>query len=92
MDLCVLIGAETLPFFSHAAIDHLRSIPVILLDYPGTTSLVPAEVRITTAVYGLHAAGTVYRMDNVPIPLRAMASSELPTDEQVLTEIQSRVV
>ncbi len=92
VDLCVLIGAETLPFFSPAAIDHLRSIPVILLDYPGTTSLVPAEVRITTAVYGLHAAGTVYRMDNVPIPLRAMAPSELPTDEQVLTEIQSRLV
>lgn len=89
-DLCVLIGAETLPFFSPAAIDHLRSIPVITLDYPGATSLVSSEVRFTTAVYGLHAAGTVYRMDNVPIPLRAMAPSDLPTDEQVLLEMLSR--
>ncbi|MGI9471688.1 MAG: hypothetical protein ACR2NZ_09170, partial [Rubripirellula sp.] len=49
-----------------------------------------AQVRFTTAVYGLHAEGTAYRMDNVPVPLRALMPTRLPTDEFVLESLQQR--
>ena len=86
-DLCVIVGAETIPHFSHAARDHLKAIPTIVIDYPNVPLEFTPTVRFTTAVYGLHAAGTAYRMDNVPLPLRALQSSHYPTDEQVLTDL-----
>ncbi len=90
-DACLLVGAETVPYFSPAALRHLQSIPKIVLDYPGAPRTIDAEVSFTTAVYGLHAAGTIYRMDNVPVPLRKLADSEYPTDEQVLRAICERL-
>ena len=50
-----------------------------------------ATVQITTAIYGIHAAGTVYRMDEVPIPVRRLVSSALPTDDEVLLAISNCV-
>ncbi len=86
-DACLLVGAETVPYFSPAALRHLKSIPTIVLDYPGAPRILDEEVSFTTAVYGLHAPGAIYRMDNVPVPLRQLADSEYPTDEHVLRAI-----
>lgn len=86
-DLCVLIGAETIPYFSQSARDYLRTIPTIVIDYPDAPLEFTPTVRFTTAVYGLHAKGTAYRMDNVPLPLRAMQPSQYPTDEEVLSDL-----
>lgn len=86
-DLCVIIGAETIPYFSKAAREHLKSIPTIVIDYPNAPLEFTPTVRFTTAVYGLHAAGTAYRMDNVPMPLRALQTSKYPTDEIVLSDL-----
>lgn len=90
VDACLMVGAETVSFFSESARRHLQSIPTVLLDYPNTTCPVPVDVRITTAVYGVHAPGTIYRMDNVPMSLKALQPSNLPTDEDVLDRIRNR--
>lgn len=89
-DLCLLVGAETVPFFSAAACQHLRSIPTIVLDYPGTEPEFVPNVRFTTSVYGLNVPGTIYRMDNVPVALKAPRPTDLPTDEEVLRELRER--
>jgi formylmethanofuran dehydrogenase subunit B len=86
-DVCLLVGAETVPYFSDAARQHLRSIPTIVLDYPGVPLEFVPTVRFTTAVYGLHARGIAYRMDNVPIMLKAPVMRDSPTDERVLNDI-----
>jgi formylmethanofuran dehydrogenase subunit B len=86
-DLCLLVGAETVPYFSGAAQHQLRSIPTIVLDYPGALVDFVPTVRFTTSVYGLNAPGTIYRMDNVPLSLKAPQSSDLPTDEEVLEQL-----
>lgn len=90
-DACVLIGSETLGQFSPQALDHLRHIPVVLLDYPAATPIIEPAVRFTTAVYGLHAPGTAYRMDEVPLPLRASLPAPWPTDETVLQQLLKRL-
>ena len=90
VDLALLVGAETIPYFSQRARQQLDQIPVILLDYPGTKPTVQPEVQFTTAVYGLHAEGTAYRMDNVPIPLRSLLETDLPTDEKILVDLLRR--
>ncbi len=87
VDVCVVIGSDTLSDFPPAAIANLRKIPVILLDSPGISSLVSANVKFTTAVYGVHRPGTAYRMDEVPIPLRVLLPTDYPSDGEVLGAI-----
>lgn len=87
VDACLLLGAETTRFLSKKAYAYLQSIPTIVIDYPGVQELVSADVHITTAVHGIHVPGTIYRMDNVPLSLRALTTATLPTDAQVLQAI-----
>ena len=89
-DLCLLVGSETAADFPPAAAEHLKRIPVIALDPPGVRA-VPAAVRFPTAVYGVHRPGTAYRLDEVPIPLRVLLPTDLPSDGEVLGELLNRV-
>ena len=84
IDACVLVGGDTVRDFPPAALAHLRTIPVILLDAPGAAPPVVPAVHFETAVYGVHRPGTAYRMDEVPIPLRVLLPGNLPTDADVL--------
>jgi len=86
-DACVIIGSETLDLLSSPALDHLRRIPTIVLDYPHVLSIVPPTVRFTTAVYGVHRPGTVYRMDEIPIPLKGFLSAPYASDDEVLQRV-----
>lgn len=90
-DACVLVGSEGVPRFSPEAIAHLREIPTIVLDHPPVVSAVPPTVRFTTAVYGIHRAGTAYRMDEIPIPLKGFVESPYPDDAEILTRIHERL-
>ncbi len=91
VDSCVLIGTESLHEFSAPARAHLAAIPTIVLEYPHIEPQLAGDVRFTTAVYGIHAAGTAYRMDETPIPLRQLCSSPYPTDETILRSLMARV-
>ncbi|MBN9121818.1 MAG: formylmethanofuran dehydrogenase subunit B [Planctomycetes bacterium] len=90
-DACLLIGSETAADFPPAAIEHLRRVPVIALDSANVAPPVPAAVRFTTAVYGVHRPGTAYRMDEVPVPLRVILPTDYPSDAEVLNELLKRV-
>ena len=69
----------------------LAHIPTIALDYPNVEPALEATVQITTAIYGIHASGTAYRMDEIPLPLKAFMDSDYPTDADVLGQIEARV-
>ena len=88
-DACLLVGSETLSWLSPQAIAHLRQIPTVVLDSPDVESAVPATVRFRTAVPGIHLAGIAYRMDGVPVPLRAVLPTPYPSDQQVLDDIRA---
>lgn len=91
-DACLLVGSETVPAFSPAARRYLESVPTVVLEYPGTDTCFAPSVRFFTAPYGLSAPGTIYRMDEVPLALRATTSSRLPTDETVLRDLRLAAV
>jgi len=92
VDAAVLVGSEGVEKLSLAAQEHLRKIPVIVLDSPTVELGWTPAVHFTTAIYGIHRAGTAYRMDEVPIPLRAVLDSPLPSDEEVLKAITQEIV
>ena len=74
-----------------AGIEHLAKIPTIVLDPKVTHTSRLARVHITTAATGISAPGTVYRMDEIPLPLRPALDSPYPTDEDVIRRILQAV-
>jgi formylmethanofuran dehydrogenase subunit B len=90
VDVCLLVGSEGLTNFSEKAMAYLCRIPTIVLDYPTVESLIVPTIRFTTAVYGVHRPGTAYRMDGIPIPLRAFLPNDYPSDCEVLTTIEDQ--
>ncbi len=73
------------------AVERLSEIPTIVLDPKASLTRDVAKVAFTTATYGINTPGTVYRMDDVPIPLRPAFESPYPSDESVLRAIKARV-
>lgn len=91
VDSCVLVGSECVGQLSREAQARLRTLPTIVLDYPNAELGLAATVQFTTAIYGVHAAGTAYRMDGVSIPLRKIVATEYSTDDDVLHRICERL-
>lgn len=91
VDAALILGADPGATMPQPAIDHLARIPTIVLDPKVTHTSRLARVHITTAVTGISAPGTVYRMDEVPLPLRPPLKSPYPTDEEVVRRINQVV-
>jgi formylmethanofuran dehydrogenase subunit B len=92
VDACLIIGSGALNSLDSQSLEQLREIPLILLDPPTAEPVEQAKVRFTTSVYGIHLAGTARRMDDVPVPLAQLLTSQLPSDGQVLAAIEERLV
>ena len=92
VDAAVVINGHGLLELSDRALVHLERIPVILLDWPDSHWSIKAKVKINIALPGVHCAGTVFRMDAVPICMRAIfLDSPLPTAECILTAIHQGI-
>ncbi len=90
-DAALILGADPGATMPQPAIDHLARIPTIVLDPKVTHTSRLARVHFTTSAMGISAPGTVYRMDEIPLPLRPILDSPYPTDEEVIRRIYERV-
>ena len=90
-DAALILGADPGATMPQPAIDHLARIPTIVLDPKITHTSRLARVHFTTAATGISAPGTVYRMDEIPLPLRPALKSPYPTDEEVIRRIYQAV-
>jgi formylmethanofuran dehydrogenase subunit B len=88
-DAALILASDPVAHLPYAAAQRLSEIPTIVVDpRPALTAQV-ARVVLPTACYGLDAAGTFYRMDGVPIRLRAVLPRTRPSDEEVLDGLLS---
>lgn len=90
-DAAMIVASDPMANFSQPAREHLARIPYIALDPKETPTVRGAAVSFTTSVYGINTGGTVYRMDDVPIPLRPAFDSPFPSDYDVLTRLERRI-
>jgi formylmethanofuran dehydrogenase subunit B len=90
-DAALVISADPMSNFCQSAREHLASIPYIALDPKETPTTRQATVAFTVAPYGISAPGTVYRMDDVPLPLRPAVPSPYPSDYEILSRLETRV-
>ncbi|MDH3717204.1 MAG: formylmethanofuran dehydrogenase subunit B [Planctomycetota bacterium] len=90
-DAALIVASDPMANFSQAAREHLARIPFVALDPKDTPTTRAAAVSFKVATYGINTGGTVYRMDDVPIPLRPAFPSPHPSDYEVLNELEKRV-
>lgn len=86
-DAALILASDPVAHFPAAAARELERIPTIVLDPMPSLTTEVARVVLPTACCGVDAAGTAYRMDGVPIRLRAVTGSQRPTDEEILDQI-----
>ena len=90
VDAALLVGAGPMSNLSPAARRHLSNVGT-RDDRVGPTPVdATAAVAFTTAPYGRAAAGTIFRMDGVPLPLRPVLVSPHPGDVEILARLESR--
>jgi formylmethanofuran dehydrogenase subunit B len=91
IDAALVLGADPGATMPQPGIDHLARVPTIVLDPKVTHTSRLARVHFTTAATGVSAPGTVYRMDEIPLPLRPALKSPYPTDEEIIRRIHAAV-
>lgn len=90
-DAALIIASDPMANFSQPARKHLATIPYIALDPKETPTTRSAAVAFSVATYGINVPGTVYRMDDVPIPLRPAFDSPFPSDLEILQKLEHRI-
>jgi formylmethanofuran dehydrogenase subunit B len=90
-DAALIVAADPLSDFHDEACRNLRKIPYIYVGSAESATARHATVRFSTATYGIHTAGTVYRMDDVPLRLRPALASRYPSEFEVLSQLEQRV-
>ena len=90
-DAACIIASDPMANFAKPAIDHMKKIPMISFDPKPTPTSQAARVAFTTACYGINTPGTVYRMDDIPIPLRPAFESPFPSDLDILKPLVKRI-
>ena len=90
-DAMMVVAADPASNFPRATVEAMAEIPVIQVDpFPNPTTFL-ADVVIPTAVCGIEAEGTAYRMDGLSLRMKKVVDSGLPTDEEVVENILDRV-
>ncbi len=91
VDAALMVSGDPAGRLPEAAVAGLRAIPLVAVTaIEGLTARL-ARVVIPTGRAGVHAAGTAYRMDRVPIPLTAVARSAWPSDDEALGAVAARL-
>jgi len=91
VDAAMIVASDPMTVLDPAACEQLAAIPLISLHSQQSPTTRAATVAFTTATYGINTPGTVYRMDDVPIPLRPAFDSPHPSDLEILSGIERRV-
>lgn len=92
VDAAFIIASDPGAHFPAAATEHLRKIPVVMVDSAENCTSEMSDVVIPVAAAGISAAGTAYRLDNVPLRLKKLVHSPYLSDEQVLDMLKEGIL
>ncbi len=91
-DAAMIVASDPAAHFPKKAVEKLKEIPVIQVDpHPNLTTKV-ADVVIPTAIVGIEAEGTIYRMDGVPLRVKKLRDSNYLTDVEVMEKLLEKIL
>jgi formylmethanofuran dehydrogenase subunit B len=86
-DAVLIIASDPGAHFPETAAKYLKEIPTILMSPETNCSKSLARIFLPVSCCGIDTKGTAYRMDNIPIPLKAVLKRNRPSDEEILIKI-----
>ncbi len=92
-DAAIFVASDPIPNLPRQTFGNLQEIPTITIDPHFSPTAQFSDVFIPSAISGIEAEGTAYRMDGVPIKLRKVKDPPegiLP-DEEILEKIIERI-
>ena len=90
VDAVLVVGADPVEYLPPRLGAMLERLPTVVLAPRLNRTASQATVFFPTAVYGISAPGTMFRVDRIPVRTRQVLESPLPTDAAVLRQILSR--
>jgi len=91
VDAVLVVGADPVEYLPPRLAAMLERLPSVVLGPRLNRTARQATVYFPTAVYGISAPGTMFRMDRIPLRTRQVLESPLPTDAAVLRRLLSRI-
>jgi formylmethanofuran dehydrogenase subunit B len=91
VDAVLILGCDPAESLSAAGCEQLTKVPSIWIGPQSLAMPKHASTAFRTATSGVQTPGTVYRSDDVPLQMRPALASKLPSDEEILAEIQRRI-
>jgi formylmethanofuran dehydrogenase subunit B len=92
VDAALIVATDPGAHFPGDSVRYLQEIPTVYLEPHNNATTAWATVVIPVAPVGLAAAGTFYRMDNVPLRVKKIVDSPYPSDEEVLKSIKEKIL
>jgi formylmethanofuran dehydrogenase subunit B len=88
-DAILVLGADLFWFLpeDQALALHKRQVPVISLSPFANRTTGCSQVVLPTAMAGLETAEVAYRMDGLPLVLKKLLPTALPSDQEVLLDL-----
>jgi formylmethanofuran dehydrogenase subunit B len=88
-----VIASDPASNFPRRAVEHLVKNPLIVIDPHMNATALLGDVVFPSAIVGIEKAGTAYRMDHVPLPLKKVVEPPegILSDEEVLRRILEEV-
>ena len=92
-DAALVVASDPVATFPRKAVEHLVKNPLIVIDPHMNATAQMADVVFPSAFVGIEAAGTAYRMDHVPLPLKKVVDPPegILSDEEILKRILHEV-
>jgi len=91
-DAALVVASDPVSNFPVAASRHLSRVPLVTVDPHITPTTLASDIVIPSSFVGIETAGTVYRMDGVPLLARKLVEppAGLRSDEEILNAILRR--
>ncbi len=93
VDAALIVASDPVSHFPSATAAELLKIPIITLEPKRSPTSEASEVVIPSAVLGIEASGTIYRIDGVPLETKKVVDPPvgIRSDAEVLDAIIRRV-
>jgi formylmethanofuran dehydrogenase subunit B len=88
-DALLVTGADILWHLPEAQVQDLkrREVPIVVLSPFANRTTAQARVVLPSALAGVETAEVAYRMDGLPVALRAVTPARAPADYEVLEDL-----
>jgi len=91
-DAALVVASDPVSNFPVAASRYLSRVPLVTIDPHITPTTLASDIVIPSSFVGIETAGTVYRMDGVPLLTRKLVEPPraVKSDEEILNAILRR--